>query len=438
MALAGGQRARADWSVMDGALAGPGRVSRRRIAPIAFDFLFILPVALLLWLPMLFVRSVLGVEDSGESDAGFQPGMLFLGVALLSIVVIAVLLRHRFPVACLVVAVLASLVANLLSLSADLGVLAGACVVHVAERRERVTSNRAILLAGVIAVSLFSLALFLQGSLVVESADAAALAMDSADSWVLERIVDVTIISIMFAVLVLFWAVGSRNRVIRDDVAQRAEFAERLRLRREVHDVLSHSLSTIGMRAGVAAQLPDQDPAQLRELLGDIERDARRALGELREVLQQEGSGQPLAADAFPGVLEALRGEASAMGLHVDVELGEPEGGLSADEACARLPIATRAALHRIAQESVTNVIRHARARTCRLMLRWPPGRVEIEVRDDGRGDGRLTFGQGLTGMRERVSLLGGELRVDGAPSSGGFVVLASLPCTVVRTGGRA
>jgi signal transduction histidine kinase len=200
---------------------------------------------------------------------------------------------------------------------------------------------------------------------------------------------------------------------------------ERLRIAREVHDVVGHGLATITLRAGVADRLADRDPAEVRASLRAIRQVSKESLAELSAllgVLRAEGDGEgPERApvpdlQALPQLVDGLRD--AGMDVALDVET-----------TGAAVPEVVAAAGYRIVQEALTNVARHAGAdASTRVRLTRRDGVVEVEVRDDGRGAaGPVRAGGGLTGMRERAAALGGRLEAGGMPS-GGFRVWASLP----------
>jgi signal transduction histidine kinase len=199
---------------------------------------------------------------------------------------------------------------------------------------------------------------------------------------------------------------------------------ERLRIAREVHDVVGHGLATITLRAGVADRLAEKDPAEVRaalQAIRDVSRDSLAELSALLGVLRAEGEEATRAPtphlDGLPRLVDALREAGMSVELEIDADGGGP------------LPEVVGAASYRIVQEALTNVARHAGpdARAwVRLALR--AGTVEVEVRDDGRGaPPTLAPGGGLTGMRERAVALGGSFEAGGAPGAG-FRVRASLP----------
>jgi signal transduction histidine kinase len=197
---------------------------------------------------------------------------------------------------------------------------------------------------------------------------------------------------------------------------------ERLRIAREVHDVVGHGLATITLRAGVADRVADRDHAEVREALRAIRQISRESLSELGSllgVLREEGPAEHAPVpdlDALPRLVDGLR----EAGLDVDLRV-EGNG--------AAVPDVVAAAGYRIVQEALTNVARHAGPNVhTEVRVTRRNGVVEVEVRDDGAGaPATVRPGGGLTGMRERAASLGGAFEAGGAPG-GGFRVWASLP----------
>ncbi|WP_419706551.1 sensor histidine kinase [Promicromonospora sp. NFX87] len=197
--------------------------------------------------------------------------------------------------------------------------------------------------------------------------------------------------------------------------------AERLRIARDLHDVVGHNLSVIALHSGVAAEAVGRDDDAARRALGHVREATSGTLHELRStvrLLRGPAGGPDSAPTGLAGV-DALAASARAAGLVVDVELDVPAGALDG---------AVDAAAYRVVQESLTNVLRHAAAGRVRVSAEAAVGRLALQVADDGRGAGPgLVPGTGISGMRERVTLLGGTLTAGDAPG-GGFVVAADLP----------
>ncbi len=197
---------------------------------------------------------------------------------------------------------------------------------------------------------------------------------------------------------------------------------ERLRIARELHDVLGHHVSLINVQAGVALFLMDEDPEQARTALTEIKRSSRDLLREMRSTLGVlRGVDEQAPHHPTPGLdrLEALLGDVRAAGLPVTLHTeGLPRA----------IPTRTDLAAYRIVQESLTNTRRHAGPATASVLLRLCGDALEIRVDDDGAGpSGEVRAGNGLVGMRERAQALGGSLHAGPAPG-GGFCVRAWLP----------
>jgi signal transduction histidine kinase len=209
----------------------------------------------------------------------------------------------------------------------------------------------------------------------------------------------------------------------RDEAARRRAVEERLRIARELHDSLTHSISVICVQAGVAVHLArkrgEEAPPSLlaiQEAGADAARELRATLGVLRS--EEDGDGSGLSQ------LDSLVARARAAGLPVTVTVTGTERPLP--------PEADQAA-YRIVQEALTNVSRHAGHACASVHLHYMPQTLSIQVDDDGKGTVTSTGtrpsgpGLGLVGMRERVSALGGQLQA-GPQDGGGFQVRAELP----------
>jgi signal transduction histidine kinase len=214
----------------------------------------------------------------------------------------------------------------------------------------------------------------------------------------------------------------------REETARRRAGEERLRIARELHDSLTHSISVIKVQAGVAIHLARKRGEEVPEALLAIQEASRDATRELRATLQV------LRTDPMDST-ESGGDEASASGLdRLDdlVERARTAGvpasvTIEGDER--PLPPAVDRAAYRIIQEALTNVGRHAGPATADVRLDYGPGLVTVQIDDDGRAtpDAPPVPGTGLIGMRERVTALGGRLRAEPRPG-GGFTVRAELP----------
>jgi signal transduction histidine kinase len=215
------------------------------------------------------------------------------------------------------------------------------------------------------------------------------------------------------------------------DRSQRALAEERLRIARELHDVIAHTMSVIAVQASVGAHVIDAHPTEGRATLRTIEQASHRALQELRamlSVLRERGAEPPDAQTLAPAPslsdLPALIERTQQAGLAIDVATtGRPRP----------LPAGVELATYRIVQEALTNVVRHANARHAWVELVYHPQALDITVTDDGAGaclPVSTSDGHGVIGMRERVALHGGEFTA-GPYDSRGFRVHAVLPVAV-------
>ncbi|WP_432136181.1 sensor histidine kinase [Streptomyces sp. bgisy154] len=213
------------------------------------------------------------------------------------------------------------------------------------------------------------------------------------------------------------WA---RERAERAQAARRRADEERLRIARELHDVLAHSLSVINVQAGVGLALLDSDPEQARTALTTIRSASKEALGDVRQVLGTLRTPGDAPRAPAPGLdrLPELVEQAARAGLTVEVEGAAP-----------RLPAGADLAAFRIVQEALTNVVRHSGSRRARVSVDRAGRQVRLKIDDDGPATGADAggSGHGLAGMRERAAALGGTIEAGPRPD-GGFRVLAVLP----------
>lgn len=314
--------------------------------------------------------------------------------ALAALCVVAVVLRRRLPVVATGLATFSTFTAWTMGVTADPCVMVGLCLFTVAERRgSRLFPWWVLAATGMVGVLM----------LISGGEDARG----GIPSVVLSAIV-----------LTAAWALGTRTRQARRESAARARAEERLRLVREVHDVLSHSLGTIGVQAGIAAHVSTLDADRLREILREVETDARSSLDELRSLLRRERED----ADNTPGAplgetIQGLMSSLQRVGIKSSVEV---------DADAEQLPVVYQQTIRRIVQEGITNTIRHSGATSCHVVIRRADGRVEVTVRDDGHGTGGdHRDGNGLTGLRERAALFDGQLELH--DDADGFTLVVSL-----------
>jgi signal transduction histidine kinase len=253
--------------------------------------------------------------------------------------------------------------------------------------------------------------------------------------------------ALALAALFLGWALVSHRAYIaeiearavqaehtREEEARRRVDAERLRIARELHDVLAHGIATINVQAGVAAHVLHEHPEHAVQALQTIKQTSKDALRELRGVLgilREPDESDP--REPTPGLsqLERLIDATSHAGVPTQVTISGRRPAL---------PATVDLAAYRIVQESLTNVLRHAGPTSATVAISFDAEGMTVSVDDNGRGNARpprepsalrpRTVGHGIRGMRERAHALGGELEA-GPSSSGGFRVHARLPIAV-------
>jgi signal transduction histidine kinase len=209
---------------------------------------------------------------------------------------------------------------------------------------------------------------------------------------------------------------------VREAAARIAVAEERARIARELHDVVAHAVSVMVLQVGaVRHRLPDS-LAEDRDALKGVERAGRTALGEMRRLLAaMRRDGDDVEFRPQPGLdgLDSLLEEVGRAGLPVELHVdGEP----------VPLPRGVDLSAYRIVQEGLTNALKHARASTADVTVRYGHQELQIEVRDDGVGSATTDgLGHGLVGVRERVKIYGGEMNA-GASTEGGFVLSTRLP----------
>ncbi|GAA0273052.1 hypothetical protein GCM10009527_081800 [Actinomadura nitritigenes] len=216
------------------------------------------------------------------------------------------------------------------------------------------------------------------------------------------------------------WDLHQETHAARDALARLAVTEERLRFSRDLHDLLGHSLSLIAVKSELAMRLADADPARAGAEMADVRRAARDALREVRAAVHG------YRAVELDAELAGVRAVLEAAGVRCDAG-AVPDG----------LPPEVRSVLAWVIREGATNVIKHSEARHCAVALTAYGGSVVLEMRNDGvRGDAGArregTGGAGLTGLAERVAVVGGEITAD-RHGRDGFLLRAVVP--LPRTG---
>ena len=345
-------------------------------------------------------------------------GFLVLGGALLA----SALLLRRWPLAALAVVLGGSVASMVLQPRPSYVLVVLACVVGLevcyiaATRSRRVSATGAAVAAAGLLIPL--LAVPSLGPLRGGSLGGSAIHV-------------VTIAVLLFTIIA--WLIGhsirqaqARAELVRAQAAVQATMAERLRIARELHDLVAHSTGIIAIQAGSGRRVFDARPDEARDALAAIEAISRETLSGLRRMVtglrradQEPGAGQE-SLGAAPGLadIDRLAATARDAGVRVEVEWRGSREPLPADIDLSAF---------RIIQEAVTNVVRHAGTSQCHVSIGQEDGRLSIGVTDGGRGGTTAGTGYGITGMRERAALLGGDFSACPRPG-GGFRVAAGLP----------
>jgi signal transduction histidine kinase len=212
------------------------------------------------------------------------------------------------------------------------------------------------------------------------------------------------------------------------DRARAAVIEERARIARELHDVIAHSVSLMGVQAGAVERVLERDPHEARKALRSIQVTARESVGELGRllgVLREDGYTPDLSPQPGLDALGPLVEQSRRAGIDVELSVeGEPH----------HVPAGVELSAYRVVQEALTNVRKHATGARAQVRLTYSPSGLEVCVEDDGGPGAQRTngfgTGSGITGMRERVALYGGSLEAE-ARNGSGFVVRAWLPTEV-------
>jgi signal transduction histidine kinase len=348
---------------------------------------------------------------------------LVSGCALLA----SALLLRRWPLAALAVTLGGSAASIVLRPSPSYPLIVLACVVglevcYVAATRDRMISVTGAAMAG--AGLLISL-----------------LAVPAQDSLAGGSLGGSTIHIAAVAVplfMIIAWLIGhsirqaqARAELVRGQAATQATMAERLRIARELHDLVAHSIGIIAIQAGSGRRVFDANPGEALDALAAIEATSRDTLSGLRRMVtglrqaEADPESEPGQASlgTTPGLadIDRLAATARDAGVRVEVEWRGSREPLPADIDLSAF---------RIIQEAVTNVISHADTDQCQVAIDQRDGQLSIEVTDSGRGGSTAGTGYGITGMRERAALLGGEFSAGPRPD-GGFRVAVRLPVPV-------
>lgn len=214
---------------------------------------------------------------------------------------------------------------------------------------------------------------------------------------------------------------AERNRINRklrkanEEIEHLAKVAERERIARDLHDVLGHTLSVITLKSELAGKLMDRDPARAGKEIREVEQISRQALSDVRDAIRGYRA-KGLAAE-----LAQAKATLETAGVSVQCDAA----------TSLKIPAVQESVLSLAVREGVTNVVRHAQARTCRVRLEQYNGSCRLEIADDGMGFSSVE-GNGLRGMRERVEMLGGTLE---RTNKSGTTLIITLPLKEIATG---
>jgi signal transduction histidine kinase len=354
------------------------------------------------------------VDGQGRLDGPHGP--LWLDVLATVAIVVPFFARRRFP------------------LGVPLAV--GIAVVFISFLDDRlVPYNPVAFFAGCVVVFLFAL---LRDRRQAVAGLAATLGVEAvvARNDPLGGIGDFIFVGLIFVVV---WTIGftlgrkfeeadqAKERAIRaererEERARAAVAEERARIARELHDVVGHSVSVMTVQASGVRRLLRPDQEREREALLVVERTGREALAEMRRmvgVLRRPEEGPALAPQPSLEHVGRLVEQTREAGLPVELRV---EG------EAVQLPVGVDLTAYRLVQEGLTNALKHARATRAEVIVNYSDGQVEVVVSDDGHGaESSDGSGHGLVGMRERVSVYGGELQAGPRPE-GGYRLRARLP----------
>jgi signal transduction histidine kinase len=352
--------------------------------------------------------AAVGTRSLGGPSAGLtvrSPA----GAALACVAALAVASRRRWPLLALAACAGAQVAATLVAATfAQITLLAMALVMYTVARVKPALPARMALLS-VLAAGILA-------SFLAPGSWQVSLGLGSAPVGFVRAATEVAFVSAA-------WAVG---RAMRSAAAYNERHAratvqeERLRIARELHDVVAHSMSVIAVQAGVGHFVIRDRPEEAEKALAVIETTSRESLTEMRrllDMLREERPGDMLPAPSLADLPE-LAGHARRAGLDVDLAIsGEPR----------ELPAGEDLAAFRVIQEALTNVLKHSGASHCRVSVGYRADGVTITVTDEGAGPYDGEAGHGLAGMRERVTMYGGTFQA-GPRTGTGFGVKAWLP----------
>jgi signal transduction histidine kinase len=330
-------------------------------------------------------------------------------VALVCAAALALAARRRWPLCALAVSAAAQVAIGFVQAGSQEALLAMALVTYTVARVKPALPARIALLSVLVA---FTLAAILS-----PGSSSVPVVFGSASVAIVRAATEAAFISAA-------WAIG---RAMRSAAAYNERYAratvqeERMRIARELHDVVAHSMSVIAVQAGVGHFVIRNRPEEAEKALAVIETTSRESLTEMRrllDMLREERPGDLLPAPGLADLAE-LVDQTRLGGLQVEMTVaGEP----------LDLPAGADLAAFRVIQEALTNVLKHAGTSRCRVAVGYAASGVTITVADEGPGPYKGTEGHGLAGMRERVAMYGGTVQAGPRRPGPGFAVEAWLP----------
>ena len=350
--------------------------------------------------------------ESGDASPNFS-GPMWLAVVTAMGVGMPIAVRRKWPLPALAVVISCSSLATLTGMT-----------------REPYTATILVMYMVALAEPHLRSVLAVAGTVLIAAASLASTVGKAGTTW--EDAIGLIIF--LTAALIASWVIGHVTRRLRlaefranEERTEKAIVDERLRIAREMHDVVAHSLSVIAVKAGIANHVAEEHPGAAREALRVIETISRGSLTEMRRmlgVLRAEGDEEVALAPA-PGLADipALADRARQAGIGVDLDVSGVDD----------LPDGVALAVYRIVQEALTNVVKHAAPADSHVLVAGAGGEVRVEVVDDGPGHRTLPErfgdepGHGLAGMRERVMMYDGVFEAGRRPG-GGFAVRARIP----------
>jgi len=366
-------------------------------------------------------------DELPPTDPAFSHGFTLAVVVSMLALTLPLALRRRFPFSVAVVVVVAFLIARIVVHvpEANVSLLAAWFTIYSVAVHGQRRFRTPVLIVCYIAI----VAELVREIFFVSYANGPSLAR------FFSLFYNVLVVALPWLLGAAIWSLRDRQRKLadqtielrieREENARQAVFAERVRIARELHDVVAHHVSVIGVQAAGARRVMDRDPARAAEALSSIEDSSRRAVAELHRLLgflRRAGETDDLAPQPGLAQLGDLIAEAGQGELLVDLTI---KGGVRP------LSPTLEVSAYRVIQEALTNTRKHSRATTANIRLHYGLEELEVEVFDDGpERDAEQAGGQvghGLIGMRERAALHGGHLRAGPRPG-GGFAVHASFP----------